>query len=209
MTLLNVQEAIAQVRELHSAVMERRRFKGFSGRSRMISGSIALAAAGMMSAGWFPSRPLAHVAAWGAVFILAFLLNGGAMLWWFWRDPVTRRDLRVLRPLLDVVPPLVVGGLLTAAMILHGAYQYLFGVWMCLFGLTNMACRMVLPKWIWGVGFFYILAGALCLLAPTADFLNPWPMGVVFFAGEWAGGIILHVDDTRNVKAPGMLSETC
>lgn len=205
MTLLTIQEAIARVRELQTAVLERRRFKGFSGRTRMISGSVALAAAAAMSSNWFPSSVPAHVAAWGAVFVVALVLNGVAMLWWFWRDPATQRDLRALRPLLDVVPPLAVGGLLTAAMILHETYQFLFGIWMCLFGLTNMASRLVLPKWIWGVGLFYIVAGAICLLAPASDFLNPWPMGIVFFAGEWAGGIILHCDDTRNVPAPGRI----
>jgi hypothetical protein len=203
MTLLSVQEAIARVRELQTAVLERQRFKGFSGRTRMISGTIALGAAAAMSSSWFPRDELVLVAAWGVVFVVAFVLNAVALMWWFWRDPVAHHDLRTLRPLIDVVPPLLVGGLLTAAMILHQTYHFLFGIWMCLFGLTNMASRLVLPKWIWGVGLFYIVAGAICLLAPDLDFGNPWPMGVVFFAGEWAGGIILHCDDTRNVRAPG------
>lgn len=200
--MLSIHEALANVRELQQAVLERQRFKGYSGRARMVSGGVALVAAAVMSLPAFPERNLWHVLGWGGVFVVAFMLNLVAILWWFMHDPAARRDFRVLRPVMDVVPPLFVGGVLTATMILHHEFQYLFGIWMCLFGLTNMASRMVLPKWIFGVGAFYIAAGALCLLAPRMEFTNPWPMGVVFFAGEWAGGLILHYDGTRNVD-PG------
>ena len=200
MSMLSIHEALANVREMQQAVLERQKFKGYSGRARMLSGGIALVAAALMSLPFFPERNLAHVLGWGGVFVVAFMLNLVAILWWFSHDPVAKRDVRMLRPVVDVVPPLFVGGLLTATMILHHQFQYLFGIWMCLFGLTNMASRMVLPKWIFGVGVFYIVAGALCLLAPSIEFTNPWPMGVVFFAGEWVGGLILHYDGTRNVE---------
>ena len=42
------------------------------------------------------------------------------------------------------------------------------------------------------VGLFYQVAGIVCLLAPGISFLNPWPMGLVFFAGESVGGWILR-----------------
>jgi hypothetical protein len=35
------------------------------------------------------------------------------------------------------------------------------------------------------------------LLTPHASLANPWPMGIVFFAGEWAGGLILYFDERR------------
>ena len=204
MSLLSIQEALAHVRELQQAVLERQRFQGYSGRARIASGSIALVAAAVMASPLYPVNEFAHVLGWGAVFVAALLLNGIALLWWFLHDPVAHRDVRTLRPTLDVIPPLIVGGLLTATMIAYGQYQYLFGVWMCLFGLTNMASRMVLPKLIWVVGAFYIAAGAICLMAPHPDFLNPWPMGIVFCAGEWVGGLVLHYDGTRNVESPVM-----
>lgn len=203
MSVPNIQEALAHVRELQQAVLERQRFKGYSGRVRMTSGVMALAAAAVMASPLVPDRNLTHILGWGGVFLVAFFMNAVAVLWWFMHDPVSRRDLRVLKPTIDVVAPIAVGGLLTATMILHGQYQYLFGIWMCLFGLTNVASRMVLPKMIWWVGVFYIFAGAICLLSPGIDFKNPWPMGVVFCAGEFVGGFVLHIDGTRNVTAPG------
>ncbi len=202
MSLMNIHEALAHVRELQQAVLERQRFKGYSGRARMMSGAVALIAAGVMASSLMPERNLAHILGWGAVFVVALFMNGVALLWWFLNDPISHRDIRVMRPIIDVLPPLAVGGLLTATMILHGHYQYLFGIWMCLFGLTNMASRMVLPTMVWVVGLFYLAAGGLCLLAPGVDFQNPWPMGVVFCVGEWVGGLVLHYDGTRNVRAP-------
>lgn len=193
----NVSEALAHVRELQKAVLERQRFRGFSGRARMVSGSLALLAAAVMASSWFPQRVLWHILGWGGVFVMAFFVNAFAILFWYLRDAGVARDSRAIRPVIDVIPPIAVGGVLTATMILHGHYQFLFGIWMCLFGLTNMATRMVVPRQIWIVGLFYLTAGALCLLPPNLNFLNPWPMGIIFFAGEMIGGLVLHYDGTR------------
>ncbi len=93
--------------------------------------------------------------------------------------------------------PLAVGGVLTVAFALHGLHRYLFGMWMCMFGLMNFASRHVLPRSICLVGLFYVVCGSVWLFAPGLSFLNPWPMGIVFFAGEWVGGLILYIDDRR------------
>ena len=199
MSLPSIQEALGYVRDVQQALVERQRFKGYSGPARMASGTIALAAAAIMAAPFYPEKPVAHLAGWGAVFVVAFVMNTVALATWFFFDPLPRRDVRALKPIIDVIPPLVVGGLLTAALIVHGRYEYLFGVWMCLFGLTNMASRIFLPRLVWVVGLFYLGAGAVCLLAPRVDFMNPWPMGTVFFAGEWAGGLVLFHDGTRKL----------
>jgi len=193
----HIQDALVQVRELQQVIVERLRFKGFSGPTRAVSGTLALLAAAVMASPWFPARTEAHLAGWGALFAVSFCLNGGALVFWFWRDPVVKRDLRRLTPVLDVIPPLVVGGILTLALVLHGSHRYLFGTWMCMFGLMNLASRQVLPWSICLVGLFYIACGGIWLLAPKLSFLNPWPMGLVFFAGEWVGGLILYLDDRR------------
>ena len=99
--------------------------------------------------------------------------------------------------MLDVVPPLAVGALLTAVLLLQREFDLLFGVWMCMFGLTNLAARYVLPPQVCLVGLFYIAAGVLCFFWPGVGLQNPWPMGLVFFAGEWVSGMILYVDRRR------------
>lgn len=193
----HVHDALAQVRELQQAILGRIRFHGFSGPTRAISGTMALVAAAAMATPYYPDTNRAHFIGWASVLVVSLFLNSGALLHWFLNDKHVSRDVRRLRPVLDVIPPLFVGGILTAAMVWHGHFQLLFAIWMLMFGLTNLASRHVLPRMICFVGLFYIAAGVIWLFAPYSSFTNPWPMGLIFFAGEWAGGLILYIDDRR------------
>jgi len=142
----------------------------------------------------YPRDPYAHLLGWGTVFFLALFTNYGSLLYWFAKDAGLHGDVRMLQPTVEVFPPLIVGGLLTLVMLLEGHYDYLFGIWMSLFGLANIASRHVLPHKMGLVGCFYIACGAVCLLPTSRPFLDPWPMGIVFFIGELAGGILLSLD---------------
>lgn len=193
----HVQDALTQVRSLQQVMLERIRFRGFSGPTRAASGTLALLAAAAMSTPWYPRTTEAHLVGWGCVLAVALVINSVALLYWFWTDPQADRDIRRLSPVLDVIPPLAVAALLTVALVLRNQHRFLFGIWMCMFGLTNLSTRYVLPRTMLLVGVFYIASGTLVLLAPNVTFLNPWPMGIVFFAGEWVGGMILYMDGRR------------
>ncbi len=197
----HILDALEQVRQLQHALLQRIRFHGFSGPTRAISGTLALFMAILMSTHFYPQTTRAHLLGWGGVLMVAMLLNGGALVAWFLRDKSVQRNPRRLRPVLDVIPPLFVGAVLTAALILRGQPDLLFGIWMLMFGLTNLASRHVLPRAINWVGLFYIIAGSAWILTPGMSFMHPWPMGIVFFAGEWAGGLILYIDDKRLERA--------
>lgn len=190
----HIHHALAQVQELRQKVLEKQRFKGYSGRARAISGTVALAATLVMASPLFPTSFTAHLLGWGVVFLIAASVNHGALIYWFLFDPGVKRDWRRLKPVFDVVPPFFVGAVLTLALVLRGHHDLLFGVWMTLFGLANIATRHVLPRAITLVGLAYIFAGTTCLLTLGLSFTNPWPMGVVFFLGEWAAGIVIHYD---------------
>ena len=183
----HVQQALARVREMQQRVVENQRFRGWSGRSRMCNGVCALLVPAAM---WWtspPSAPLVHLRVWVGLCGLSVLVSGCALAYWFRRDPLVSGDWRKLRPLLFMLPPLLVGGILTAAAVLHGAHDWLFGIWMLHFGLANLAARHVLPRTLAVVGAFYMFSGTVCLLFPPA-FTNPWPMGLVFFVGELSAG---------------------
>ena len=194
-----VHEALRQVRELQQKILEKQKFKGYSGRARAISGTLALAAAIAMATPYWPQTESAYLLGWTIVFALSVILNFGAILYWFLVDPQAKRDVRRLRPLSDTLPPLCAGGILTYALISHALYGWLFPIWMLLYGLANLASRHVLPRQIQWIGWFYILAGSLLLLTGCTNFLNPWPMGIIFFAGEWMGGIVLHFDENSSI----------
>lgn len=200
----HIHHALAQVREIQQKILENQRFKGYSGRARAIGGTIALFAAFIMSSPFYPHTARVHVIGWGIVALLGILLNFGALIHWFLFDPKVKRDIRKLKPTLDALPAFLVGAVMTVAMLANGLPQYLFGIWMSLFGLANLASRHVLPKRIWLVGTYYLICGSIFLLFPNISFPNPWPIGIVFFIGEWAGGVVLHFGDQTNLS-PGTI----
>jgi len=132
-----------------------------------------------------------HLIAWGTVLSVSLAVNYGALVWWFIYAQEAGRDINKLLPAIDALPALVVGGILTLALISHQHYDLLFGVWMVLYGLVHVSYRLSLPGENYIVGLFYILCGTVCLFVFN-DFYNPWPMGIVFFTGEIAGGYIFN-----------------
>ncbi|RJQ53173.1 MAG: hypothetical protein C4521_07840 [Actinobacteria bacterium] len=186
-----MQDALKQVRELKRQAVRGQRFTGYSGRVRAVAGVFALLGAVAMSLPSYPRTPRAHLIGWSVVLAAALIVNYSALLHWFLFHPDAKRDLQRLMPTVDALPPLLVGAVLSAVFILEGRFELLFGTWMSLYGLANLSSRRVLPRAIWPVGAYYIIAGAICLfLAPA--FTNPWPLGLVFFFGEWAGGMVFH-----------------
>lgn len=196
----HIHDALAQVKRLQEVILSKQFFRGYSGKARMISGSVALVASAIMDSKLVPYTIGAHLAGWGIVLVVGVMVNYTALFYWFLFDPKTRRNPIMLKPALDAVPALVVGGTLTVTMILYEQFDMLFGVWMSLYGLAQTAYRQSLPRGIYFVGLGYIITGAFCLIAPSLSFLNPWPMGIVFFVGEWIGGIVLILNETRTTK---------
>jgi len=192
MIAINIHQALAQVQELKMRVLNAQQFTGYSGLSRIVGGTFALLAPLVLSADSYPKTPTAHLVGWGLVLAISVLANYSALIHWFLFHPDVKRDPRRLMPTVDALPSLAVGGVLTVALIQRGSYDALFGTWMCLFGLTNLSSRQVLPKALWPLGFFYITCGTFCLFLPSVSFTNPWPMGIVFGIGEWIGGLIFH-----------------
>ncbi len=187
----HIHDALDQVRKLQEVVLEKRQFAGYSGRARIACGVLALAGAAVLASNATPATPRAHLTGWGVVLILAVLINYACVAYWFLFDPQVRRNPLMLKPAIDAVPALAVGGGLSVALVAAGQYNLLFGTWMCLYGLSQVAYRLSLPAGIYWVGLCYIACGAGYLLTPGISFLNPWPMGIMFFLGEVAGGLML------------------
>ena len=186
----HIHDALSQVTKLRALILEKRCFRGYSGRARILAGFAALAGAALLDSPLVPRDPLAHLAGWGLVLLAGLVVNYSALAYWIISNPQVRRNLRLAGPALHAVPPLAVGAALSLAAIAAGQLDLLFGIWMCLFGLANASYRQALPRGIYWLGIGYIACGAACLLTPC-PLLNPWPMGLVFFAGEVAGGTIL------------------
>ena len=192
----HIHDALSQVRRLQELILNKKRFQGYSGKARILSGLLALATSAVLTHPAVPRTANAHLAGWAISLTAALVLNYGALAKWFLFNPEVRREPRMLKPALDAVPALAVGAVLSLVLILNGQHRFLFGVWMSLYGVAQTAYRQSLPPGIYGVGVAYIAAGLLCLLWPGSSFTNPWSMGLVFFAGEIAGGMILLQNQT-------------
>lgn len=180
-------EALADVRELRRAVIERQLFRGYSGYARILGGCIALVAAGGLAIRG--SNDLAdHVLVWGTVCALSTAINGAALLFW-WRQ--RQEAWEGLRPVADLIAPFTVGALLTFSLLAYSLHDLLFPSWMWIFGLMNISARHTMPRTFAYLGWYYIAAGTACLMLPRPIFINPLPMGAVFFAGECVGGVAL------------------
>jgi hypothetical protein len=195
MTSHQTRDALSQVRDLQHLVLAKQKFKGYSGRARMLGGTLALLTAAVMSSAAFPQTITYHLYGWGLVFATGLLIFYGTLLHWLFSQ---RNDKIRLYPILDAFPALFVGGVFTLLMIRIDQVDLLFGIWMCLFGLTCLATRHTLPRSYWMVGIFYITCGTGYLLSPTPSFLNPWPMGLVFFIGELWGGAIFYFNNQKH-----------
>ena len=193
----HIHDALAQVRTLQEFIIERNLFKGYSGKARIVSGFAALTGAVILSSGRIPDSPWAHLAGWSAVLAAGVVANYAALLYWFLFDQQAKRNPLMLKPALDALPALALGAALTLAIILHKEFDLLFGVWMSLYGLAQIAYRNSLPRGIYRTGLLYMVCGAACLLSPGVRFTNPWPMGIAFFVGELAGGVVLIRDHIR------------
>lgn len=200
MRTVNLHDALLLVQSLRHSLIEGQVSRGLTGPGRVVSGCIALLACMILSTPMIPSTPRAHLLAWGVVLLLASLINGFSLLYFYLNDKQVNRDIRRLRPLLDALPPLAVGAGLTVAFVLKREPDPLCGIWMCMFGLVNLASRNSLPSLISFAGMFYIAGGLVCLILPGFSFTNPWPMGIVFFTGELTSGLVLMMD-RRRLKA--------
>ena len=184
-------ETLAQVREIRR-VAERRPFRGYSGRARATCAVVVMAGAWLLSGERFAGSDWMLLMGWLGVAGVALLINLIAVGHWFLFDPEVGRERRKMMPVLEILPPLVLGGALTLTMAQQGGYQLLYGMWMMLFGMVNFYAYPLLPRAIRTLGLFYFACGLVCLVHPGIAFAQTWPMGVVFGVGELAGGVILH-----------------
>ena len=198
MIAAHVHDALRQVRELKLRVLDSQMFTGYSGRVRAVGGAAAFLAALIMSRPGFPATGRAHLIGWGLVLLVAVVANYAALIVWFVTTSGPHRDMRRLMPTVDALPPLAVGAILSLVLLRHGLIDLLPGTWMCLYGLTNLASRRVLPKAIWLVGLYYVVCGVVLFVTPGFTFTNPWPMGIAFCVGEVVGGFIFHRNRVPN-----------
>ena len=188
----HVHDALSQVDNLQKLIAEKRRFKGYSWIPRLINAFLVLACAWILSIDGVAVSDEEYLVGWGILLALALILNYGFVAFWFLFDVEVKKDFNKVLPVFTAVPALLVGAILSISVIINRDYQYLYGIWMCMFGITHLSYRFSLPKVSYAVGIFYILCGTFFLLIEPVEFSNPWPMGIVFCVGEIFGSYAFY-----------------
>ena len=123
---------------------------------------------------------------------VALALNYGAVAVWVWRHRGPGASSGFRSAARSIAPSVVLGGLLTVALIDRGAYALLPGTWFALYSLGLFASRDVIPESTLPVTLGFVALAALFLVSPLQSVaLAWWVMPLGFGLGQIAvGGLI-------------------
>jgi len=93
------------------------------------------------------------------------------------------------------LPSLIAGALTTFVLVrcAEGSAWMLPGLWSIFFGLGIFASCRLLPRAMFGVGMFYLIAGLADLALAQGEWaLSPWAMGLPFGLGQPLAAAVLY-----------------
>lgn len=140
-------------------------FTAVSGWGGVLAGLTALGA-------WMLAAGQGGEAAWLAVWIGAAAVSA-LLLWGSMVRKARRADVPLLsgpgrKFAMSFAPPLVVGGLLTAALFAHGLSELLPGVWLLLYGTGVVTGGAFSVRIVPAMGFCFMALGTAALFGPAA-----------------------------------------
>jgi hypothetical protein len=142
----------------------------------------------------------AYLRLWFAAAIVSLAVVGIEIIWRCIRSGHSLQRELSLAAVEQFTPTLVAGALLTYVLIHNGGENLwlLPGLWMILFALGVFASRRLLPRSVFAVAAYYLLAGLSVLLFARGQQLEPWVMGGTFGVGQLLAAIILYFSLERN-----------
>ena len=187
---MQLDEALAQISEIRQQMAQAQVFRGY--RSATTGFTVLVAAAAAVVQSWWVPDPLHHVDAYLVVWCAGGAWRASSSSASRWRCGRAARGSSLQRQITLVVvdqfaPCLVAGALFTyvVAQFTRELAWALPGLWAVLFSLGLFASRRFLPRGVFLIGGYYLLAGLVCLtLDPPAQALSPWTMGLTFGVGQ-------------------------
>lgn len=192
---MELDKALLQISEIHRHLAQTEVFRGYRSATTLFSAIVALIGCAVQA--WLLPRGDVggYLLLWMSAAVLSLIVVGAEMYARSRRSssPVQRE--LTLVAVEQFTPAIVAGGLLT--YVLHHAAGHtlwmLPGLWSLLFSLGVFSSRRVLPRGIFVIGGWYLLAGVLCLSAGPQDQLPPpWQMALCFGVGQTLTASILY-----------------
>jgi hypothetical protein len=197
---MELREALTQIAEIRQQMARGQIFRGYRAATTAFSGAAALIAGTLQT--WVvpdPHKSPKHfVLLWG---LAALVCLAAVALEMIFRTHRSRSPVQRQLTLLAVeqfMPSIVAGALLTYVFsdFLPEQLWLLPGLWMIIFSLGVFASARLLPRAVFGIGGFYLIAGILTLLLTHDDAMgfrfSPWIMAVPFAVGQFSTAGILY-----------------
>ena len=199
----DLNEALSEIAAIRSQIVRTAEFHGYGPITVAITGLVALAAA-EIQARLLPAA--AHeVATYLMLWIATAAIAAGLIAFeMVLRSRTVHSGLAqemILHAVEQLVPSGVAGMLVTAVLIKVAPETtwMLPGLWQILFSLGVFASARFLPRTIFAVAAWYLIAGLICLSwAATERVLSPWMMGLPFGIGQLLAAAVLQWSESGN-----------
>jgi hypothetical protein len=201
--MTDLERALADIAEVRERLGHVQRFKGYSGFAAVLSGGFALVS-GIIQALIVPHVQTMHqghlyFAIWFTCCAAAILVNYGAIAHWYVNDATARERWHTATVGLAILPALVLGAILSFALLRVNLYAFMPGVWYGCYGVGLLASRTMLPRAVVPIAAAFMIGGMSLLFVPPDVALGWWVLPVGFGAGQLAIG--LSVMRERTVHA--------
>jgi hypothetical protein len=184
-----LRQALAEINAIRCQVARETQFRGYGPRSTAASGILAILVALAQSLWLKASHGDAHV--FLVVWVSTAALAAGISVWETYTR--TRKEhfgfsREMIQAAIEQFLPAVVVGLMLTVVLARAAPQELWmlpGLWQLSFSLGIFASSRFLPRPIFAVGLWYLVAGLACLAIEGGPHeLSPWTMGIPFGIGQ-------------------------
>lgn len=190
--MTDLERALADIAEVRERLGHMQRFRGYSALAAAVSGGFALAA-GALQLLLVPRVNTVHeghlyFALWFACCAASVLVNYGAIAHWYVNDATARDRWQTATVGLSMLPALVLGAILSFALLRADLFAFLPGVWYGCYGVGLFASRTMVPRAVVPIAAAFMIAGMGLLFVPAATALQWWVLPFGFGIGQLAIG---------------------
>ncbi len=197
----DLNEALTEISAIRAQIVRTAEFRGYGPVTVAMTSLVAIAAA-VVQARFFTVAAhdvRIYLAVWISTAAIATGLIGFEMVT---RSRTIHSGLAqemIFHAVEQLVPSLMAGVLIMAVLIRVApeAVWMLPGLWQIIFSLGVFASARFLPRAVFAVAAWYLVAGLVCLSWAAAErTLSPWMMGIPFGVGQLLAASILQWSET-------------
>jgi hypothetical protein len=200
--MTELERALLDIAEVRDRLGNMQRFKGYSAVAAVLSGIFAIVA-GVVQALAVPLPHTTHqgriyFAIWFVCAAAATIVNYGAIAHWFVSDESARDRWQTRTVGISILPAVVLGAVLSFAILQNGALALLPGVWFGCYAVGLFASRTLIPRGVLPIAALMLVAGIALLFAPPTVALAWWVLPLGFGSGQIAIGYFVFRERAVN-----------